>query len=74
MSYARKTKDVWYILVNYGHGWEHELTEESWKDARAQMKCYRENCPQYPVRSRRTREKLSSLSDLIALDPALIRR
>jgi hypothetical protein len=60
MAYKRKTKDVWYILVNYGygHGWEHECTEESWADAKAQLKCYRENCPQYPVRARKARERI----------------
>lgn len=47
-KYKRKTIDEWHILVWYGsHGWEHETTETSWKDARAQLKCYRENCPQY---------------------------
>jgi hypothetical protein len=58
MAYQRKTKDVWHIEVNYGGGWEHELTEDSWLEAKAQLKCYRENCPQYPVRARRRRERI----------------
>lgn len=58
-KYKRKTTDEWHILVWYGsHGWEHETTETSWKDARAQLKCYRENCPQYPVKLIKRRVKV----------------
>jgi hypothetical protein len=59
MPYTRKTRDVYYFLVNYGaHGWEHETTESSLQDAIAQKRCYRENCPEYPTRIVRKREKL----------------
>lgn len=58
-TYKRKTRDVWHIEVHYGaHGWEHEVTEISWADARAQLRTYRENCPQYPVRARKRRERI----------------
>ena len=58
-NYKRKTTDEWQIHVCYGsHGWEHETTEESWKDARAQVKCYRENAPQYPVKVIKRRVKV----------------
>lgn len=57
MPYQRKTRDVWHILVNYGHGWEHETTEMSWREAREQLRTYRANC-QYPVRARRRRERI----------------
>lgn len=52
MTYKRKTEDVWEIHVMYGslYGWEYETTEMSWREARDQLKCYRENAPQYPVR------------------------
>lgn len=57
--YQRKTRDVWHIFVNYGsHGWEHECTELSWREAREQLKCYRENAPQYPVKAVRRRERI----------------
>ena len=61
MAYQRKTRDVWHIEVNYGfgHGWEHEVTEMSWKEARDQLKCYRANTP-YPVRARKRRERIES--------------
>lgn len=55
----RKTRDVWHVLVNYGQGWEHELTESSLADARTQRKCYRENCPEYPVRIVKRRERIA---------------
>ena len=52
MAYRRKTKDEYRLYINYGygHGWEHETTEESWKELKEQQKCYRENCPQYPTK------------------------
>ena len=60
MAYKRKTRDAYAIEVNYGygHGWEHEVTEDTWKDAREQLKCYRETCA-YPVRARRFRERIN---------------
>lgn len=41
--YKRKTTDEYHILTNYGYGWEHETTELTWKEAKAQRKCYLEN-------------------------------
>jgi hypothetical protein len=60
MSYTRKTRDVYHFLVRYPgpHGWEHETTEDSLQDAIAQKRCYRENCPEYPTRIVRKREKV----------------
>jgi hypothetical protein len=51
-KYERKTRDEYQIWVKYGsaYGFEHEITEDSWKDARDRVREYRENCPQYPVR------------------------
>lgn len=60
MAYTRKTRDEWHILANYGQGWEHELTEGTWKDAKAQLKCYRENAPQYPVKAVKRRARLEA--------------
>jgi hypothetical protein len=57
MAYKRRTVDVWHLEVNYGYGWEHECTEMSWKDAKAQAKTYRENIS-YPVRLLKKRERL----------------
>lgn len=59
MAYIRKTRDEWEIQVNYGYGqgWECDTTEETWKDAKAQAKTYRENVP-YPVRIVKKRVKL----------------
>lgn len=47
MAYERKTEDEYQIHVNYGHGYEYETCEDTLKEARAQLKTYRENCPEY---------------------------
>lgn len=46
----------WHIEVNYGAGWEHEVTEDSLADAREQVSVYRANC-QYAVRAVKRRVK-----------------
>lgn len=57
-KYTRTTHDEWQILVNYGQGWEHEVTEFTWKEAREQKKCYNLNCD-YPVKIKKVRVKNS---------------
>ena len=60
MPYTRKTRDTWELHVWYGaHGWEHELTEYSWREALDRRREYRDNCPQYPVRVVRKRERIA---------------
>ena len=59
MAYKRKTVDEWHFFVNYGGGWEHETTEASFRDAQAQRRCYAENCPQYPTKIKRARERIT---------------
>ncbi len=56
----RKTRDEYRLMVNYGQGWEHETTEESMADARAQRATYRANCPQYPARIVRKRVRIEA--------------
>lgn len=56
MAYKRKTEDTYQILVNYDGEWEHECTERTRKDAQEQRKCYRENCPEHPVKIKKQRE------------------
>lgn len=43
MSYIRKTIDRWDIETNYGYGWETEVSEYTYKEAKETAKCYREN-------------------------------
>jgi hypothetical protein len=50
MTRQRKTRDEWRLWVNYGQGWEHEVSEDTFREARERRKEYRENCPQYPVK------------------------
>ena len=43
MAYVRKTRDRWDVETNYGFGWEVECSEYTWKDAKMQYRCYRDN-------------------------------
>lgn len=60
MAYQRKTRDVWYLFVNYGQGWEHELTEYTKEEARTRLKEYKENCPQYSCYISKHRERIEN--------------
>lgn len=48
--YQRKTADEYEILGNYGYGdgWEVVCSETTFVEARARLKEYNENEPQYP--------------------------
>jgi hypothetical protein len=61
MAYQRKTRDIWELRVDYGfgHGWETECTETSRTEARKRLSEYRTNCPEYPVRIVKTRERIA---------------
>lgn len=59
MAYKRKTKDIYILLSNYGYGWEEELEEETYKEAREQLKTYRENCPQFQFKIKKKRVKIN---------------
>lgn len=49
MAYERKTVDEFVIQGYYGrqHGWEDVTTEETYREARDQLRAYRENEPEY---------------------------
>ena len=57
MTYTRKTTDEYRLMVNYGQGWEHEITEESYKEAKIRKKEYDDNC-NYPVKIVKKRIKI----------------
>ena len=49
-----RTSKYLYVFViqsdfGYGHGWEDECVEDTWRDCRDNLRLYRENSP-YPVR------------------------
>jgi len=48
MAYKRKTQDEYQIHTDNGYGFEEVTSEDTWKAARAQLKCYRENQSEYP--------------------------
>jgi hypothetical protein len=50
IMYKRRTFDEYQLHINYGQGWEHEISEESRKEAKERIKEYCANCPQYPVK------------------------
>ena len=60
MTYQRKTRDVWRLYVNYGYGWEYEFEEDSLSEIKKRKKEYRENCPQYPIKVVKGRERIDT--------------
>jgi hypothetical protein len=64
MPYTRKTRDEYQLSVNYGQGWEHEISEDTRQEIKARAAEYRANCPQYPVKWRLARVPIAPLSPL----------
>lgn len=60
MTYRRKTRDEWNVQGSYGCGWEDVTAEDSYREARARLREYRENQPQYPHRLIKRRIKLEA--------------
>lgn len=56
----RKTRDVFVVQTHTSCGWEDVSEEETRAEGRAQLKCYRENQPQYPHRLIRRREPIGA--------------
>jgi hypothetical protein len=48
--YQRKTKDEYEVQGYYAHGWECVTAEDDRKEARARLREYNENEPQYAHR------------------------
>lgn len=59
-AYTRKTEDVYNIMGNYGQGWEEVTAETDRKEARATLKEYDHNEPQYPHKIIKKREKIET--------------
>jgi len=59
-KYVRKTEDEFEILGDYGQGWELVTTETCRKDAREQIKLYRENEPGVPFTFKKRRVKINA--------------
>jgi len=51
MTYQRKTHDEWDIQQCFDGQWETVNTELTWEDKRRSVREYRDNQPEYPVRS-----------------------
>lgn len=60
--YQRKTVDVWRFYVDYGYGWELELEEYSAAEARKRKREYAENCPQWPTKIVKGRERKAEVT------------
>lgn len=62
MPYERKTRDVYAIEQYTGplYGWEEVCCEETYRDARKTKAEYRDNQPEYPVRIRKYRERITA--------------
>lgn len=57
MAYQRKTRDRYDIMTNYGYGWEAEVSEYTYKEAKQTAKEYRENT-RAAVRIEKHREQI----------------
>lgn len=64
MAYTRKTIDEWQLHVNYGYGWEHEISEISLFLIKQRRKEYNENCPQYRTKIVCRRVTMAKLEEL----------
>lgn len=45
----------WALFVDYGGGWEYELSEDSMRELKQQRKAYQLNMPQFPTKIARHR-------------------
>jgi len=62
MAYQRKTIDEYEIQGNYSyHGFEVVTTEATYREAKIQVKCYRENEP-YEFKIVKKRIKIETLN------------
>jgi len=59
MSYQRTTIDFWDIEQQTCQGWDSISCRVSWCGAKNELRTYRENQPECPVRMRQYREKRS---------------
>jgi len=56
---ATKTRKFDYLYVvqgDYGAGWEDTFASLDYREARSNLRAYRENAPEYPARLIRRRE------------------
>lgn len=62
MAYERKTRDEWQVQTNYGygHGFEETTAHDSYRGARAELRVYRENQPEFAHRLKCVRVKKES--------------
>lgn len=58
MTYTRKTRDYWDIEQHTAEGWEVVSSTTTLRDAKRELREYRENQPQYPVRAVKHRERI----------------
>ena len=61
MTYKRKTRDYYDIEQLTEEGWEVVSACETRKEAVQEVKEYRENQPEYPVRKKKRRERIETL-------------
>ncbi len=51
-----KYEYLWVVQGNYGQGWEDLTQSESRPESRADLRAYRDNCPEYAHRLIHRRE------------------
>jgi hypothetical protein len=60
VPYQRKTRDTWEVQQYTGsqYGWECVCGADTYKEALQDLRAYRENQPEYPVRVKKVRERI----------------
>ena len=59
-KYIRKTHDEYEIWTNYGYGWEVEVTESTYKEAKERCREYIENARELiDIRIKKRRVKIN---------------
>lgn len=56
--YKRKTEDEYQIHQHTCQGWEEVSAYQNWKECKVDLKAYRENQPEFPVKMIKRRIKI----------------
>ena len=60
--YQRKTRDEWQIHQLTAYGWEEVSAYDTRTEAKADLKEYRENQPEFPARPVKARVKIDQVN------------
>lgn len=65
MAYIRKTRDIYVVEGDYGWGFEEVTWCDTFKEAKQDIKDYRDNEP-YPFRIRKKRVRVNDMGCMVS--------